>query len=172
MKQALAFIGLAGRFAFVGLAADSTYPLARTFELGGEGDWDHVAADNADCHLFASHGTLVEVIDLETGKLVQAIEDPPRVHDIAIASTRGNGFISCGKANTVLVFDSGLATWEGPNAIMSDGSSKRIVARSGHGGGATAMGAEAAPKRCLPAWRQAQCRPGAMVVGHGGGHAS
>lgn len=61
------------------------------------------------------------------------------------------GFISCGKANTMAVFDlktpaqtSRVPTGEGPDAIMFDSASNRVFAVNGHGSSATVVDAETA----------------------------
>jgi DNA-binding beta-propeller fold protein YncE len=127
----------------------NVYHVSRTLRIGGEGGWDYLAVDEANRHLFVSHATQVEVVDLESGKLINTIKDTPGVHGIAIASKEGRGFISCGRANTVLVFDlktlaeiSRVPTGEGPDAIMFDSASKRIFAMNGHGSSATVIDAE------------------------------
>jgi len=132
-------------------AGEGVYRAARTLHIGGEGGWDYLAVDEANRHLFVSHATQVEVVDLESGKLVGTIKDTPGVHGIAIAAKPGLGFISCGKANTVVVFDlktlaekSRVPTGEGPDAIMFDSVSNRVFANNGHGSSITVIDAEKA----------------------------
>jgi DNA-binding beta-propeller fold protein YncE len=127
----------------------SVYRVSRTFRIGGEGSWDYLAVDEANRHLFVSHATQVDVVDLESGKLVATIKNTPGVHGIAIASKPGRGFISCGKANTIVVFDlktlaetSRVPTGEGPDAIMFDSASNHVFAMNGHGSSATVVDAD------------------------------
>jgi DNA-binding beta-propeller fold protein YncE len=129
----------------------NVYRASRTIRIGGEGGWDYLAVDEANRRLFVSHATQVEVIDLESGKPITAIKNTNGVHGIAIAAKQGRGFISCGKENTVVVFDlktlkelSRVPTGEGPDAIMFDSSSNRVFAMNSHGASATVIDAEKA----------------------------
>jgi DNA-binding beta-propeller fold protein YncE len=144
-------IGLSILCPAVSAGDGSVYRVSRSLKIGGEGSWDYLAVDEANRHLFVSHATQVEVIDLESGKLIKAIKDTPGVHGIAIASKPGRGFISCGRANSVLVFDlktlaeiSRVPAGEGPDAIMFDSASNRVFAMNGHGASATVIDAEKA----------------------------
>src|SRR5215469_11151664 len=146
----LSFVGLS-TLPPAASAGEGVYRIARTLHIGGEGGWDYLAVDEANRHLFVSHATQVEVVDLESGKLVGTIKDTPGVHGIAIAAKPGLGFISCGKANTVVVFDlktlaekSRVPTGEGPDAIMFDSVSNRVFANNGHGSSITVIDAEKA----------------------------
>ena len=132
-------------------AGANPYHVARTIKIGGEGGWDYLAVDEANRHLFVSHATQVEVIDLEAAKPVSVIKNTPGVHGVAIAAKPNRGFISCGKENTIVVFDlktlkeiSRVPTGEGPDAIMYDSVSNRVFAMNGHGGSATAIDADKA----------------------------
>ena len=98
----------------------------RTFPVPGEGGWDYLTVDAESNRLFVSHGMHVAVIDIKTGQSVGEIADTPGVHGIAIANKLGKGFISAGRANTVIVFDlkdlsvkSKIPTGKNPDFILS-----------------------------------------------------
>jgi DNA-binding beta-propeller fold protein YncE len=50
-------------------------------------------------------GPWVQVVDLDTEKVVGEIKDTDGVHGIAIAPDLGKGFISAGRDNKVVIFD-------------------------------------------------------------------
>ncbi|MDP4231698.1 MAG: YncE family protein, partial [Bacteroidota bacterium] len=101
--------------------------------IGGDGGWDFMTIDAERRHLFIAHSTQVEVYDLEKDSVIHHILNTEGVHGIAVASAEGHGFISCGKSNTVLMFD--LNTFDTlrripvgtkPDAIIYDPYSKHI----------------------------------------------
>jgi hypothetical protein len=94
----------------VAAPAGDSYHLVKKITLGGEGategrNWDYLTVDSAARRLYLSHGTKVEVVDEDSGKLIGEIPDTEGVHGIAIASDLGRGFTSNGRANTVTVFE-------------------------------------------------------------------
>src|SRR3954467_10139500 len=81
------------------------YEVTRRYVLGGDGGWDALVYDPANKHLFISRGTHVIVVDPASGKQIGDIPDTPGVHDIALATDVGKGFITAGKTNKAIVFD-------------------------------------------------------------------
>jgi len=61
--------------------------------------------ERAARRLYVSHGTQVEVLDVDSGTIVGQISDTPGVLGIAIASELGRGFVSDGQSSTVTIFD-------------------------------------------------------------------
>jgi len=49
------------------------YKVLNKIKIGGTGGWDYVALDNTNRRLYASHGTSVEVVDPDAGKVVGTI---------------------------------------------------------------------------------------------------
>jgi len=47
--------------------------------------WDYISVDSAARRLYVSHGTQLEVLDADTGKLVGRVLDTPGVHSAAFA---------------------------------------------------------------------------------------
>src|SRR5215472_1686873 len=74
-------------------------------KIGGTGGWDYVTMDAANRRLYVSHGTKVEVVDPDSGKLVGSIDQLHGVHGIAIAADLNRGFITNGSSNSVTIFD-------------------------------------------------------------------
>jgi len=87
------------------LAEGPGYHVIKKIKLGGEGGWDCLSVDSQARRLYVSRGTHVMVVDLDTDKLAGDIPNTEGVHGIALASEFNRGFISCGKANKVLIFD-------------------------------------------------------------------
>jgi len=130
-------------FALVALAAYSAegMKVVSKIKVGGTGGWDYVTLDPVNRRLYVSHGTKVEVVDPDAGKVVGSIDQLHGVHGIAIAADMNRGFITNGQSNSVTIFD--LKTLEkvgepstngkNPDAICYEPKSKRIFAVN-HGG--------------------------------------
>ena len=116
-----------------------TYVLDKKIPLKGDGGYDYVSIDSVNHRLYSSHGTSVNVIDLDTEQPVGTIDGMKGVHGIAIANKWNLGFISDGRANAVVAFD--LKTLKivaiipvdakGPDAIMYDPYSDRVFSFNG-----------------------------------------
>jgi DNA-binding beta-propeller fold protein YncE len=81
------------------------YKLETRYPVPGNGGFDYVTIDSAARRLYLSHGTQVDVIDPDTGKLIGTIGDTPGVHGVAIAPEFKHGFTSNGRENKVSMFD-------------------------------------------------------------------
>ncbi|MCO5934936.1 YncE family protein [Mucilaginibacter sp. RB4R14] len=121
-------------------AQSPQYILEKTIPLSGDGSNDYVYIDQINRHLYASHGTIVNVVDLESGKTIGVIDSMQGVHGIAIANDLNRGFISDGKANAIIAFDINTlkiiktipVTGKNPDGIIYDPFSKKIFAFEGH----------------------------------------
>ena len=83
----------------------SGYHVVKTIPIGGNGRWDYCVVDSAARRVYVSHGTHVVVLDADSGAVVGDIPDTLGVHGIALATDLGRGFITAGRANTVIIFD-------------------------------------------------------------------
>jgi len=97
-------VGLTGAFVAEGAAAPSMQIL-QSWKLGGAGGWDYLTMDSAKKRLFISRATRVDVVSVESGKLIGSIPGTEGVHGIALAPALNRGFTSNGRANSVTVFD-------------------------------------------------------------------
>ncbi|MDB4921318.1 YncE family protein [Mucilaginibacter sp.] len=121
------------------MAQGSQYVMDKTIPLPGEGGYDYVFIDQANHILYASHGTAVNVVDLQTEKVIGTISDMKGVHGIAIVNDLNRGFISDGKGNAVVAFDIKTLkviktipiTGKGADGIIYDPFSKKIFAFEG-----------------------------------------
>ncbi len=128
------------RFICVSLSLHAqTYVLDKTIALPGDASYDYLSIDKVNHRLYVSHGTSVNVIDLETEQPVGVIADMKGVHGIAIANKSNRGFISDGRADAVVAFD--LKTLKtlavipvdakGPDAIIYDPYTDRVFSFNG-----------------------------------------
>lgn len=125
--------------AFVSFQADSGYKVINRYPVPGNGGFDYVTIDSAARRLYLSHGTEVNVINPDDGKLIGTIADTPGVHGIAIASEFKHGFTSNGRENKVSMFDpttlqliNKIDVGKGPDGIYYDAQTKRVFTNN-HG---------------------------------------
>jgi len=129
-------------------AQTAPYRLLHTIPVGGEGGWDYLYVDPTGERLYVSHGIQTEVIDLHTRKLIGTVPNTPGVHGITVVPSAGRGYITCGRANTCVVFDlktlknlQSIPTGPKPDAILFDAYSQRVFAFSNDGGKSTVLAA-------------------------------
>ena len=115
------------------------YKVETRYPVPGNGGFDYVTIDSAARRLYLSHGTQVDVVDADTGKLIGTIPDTPGVHGIAIASEFKHGFTSNGRENKVSMFYPNtlqlinkIDVGKGPDGIYYDPQTKRVFTNN-HG---------------------------------------
>ena len=115
------------------------YKVENRYPVPGNGSFDYVTIDSASRRLYLSHGTQVDVVDADSGKVVGTIPDTPGVHGIAIASEFKHGFTSNGREDKVSMFDPATLTLikkidvgKGPDGIYYDPKTKRVFTNN-HG---------------------------------------
>jgi DNA-binding beta-propeller fold protein YncE len=147
---ALSCLILAGFSMSFSQVSPSKYTITNKIHLEGDGGWDYLSVDDSASRLYISHGTIVQVVDLTTNKLVGTIPDTKGVHGIAIARDLGKGFISNGRDSSVTIFT--LKTLEvtgkvkvtgaNPDAILYDPFSKKVFVYNGRSANATVLDAK------------------------------
>jgi DNA-binding beta-propeller fold protein YncE len=129
-------------------SAQSTggYHITKKIPVAGEGSWDYLTVDEGARRLYVSHGTQVEVLDVDSGAVVGKIANTLGVYGIAIAPELGRGFVSDGQASTVTIFDlktlktiAEVPTGKKPDAIIFDPATSRVFAFNGGSNSATAI---------------------------------
>jgi len=122
------------------------FKVLSSIKIGGTGGWDYVAVDANANRVYASHGTLVEVVDPKAGKVVGQITQLHGVHGIAVAPEFGKGFITNGQSNSVTIFDlKTLAkvgepqTGQNPDSVCFEPKTKRIFTFNGRSSDSTAI---------------------------------
>jgi len=86
-------------------SAQKPYSVQARWTIGGEGGWDYLTADAKARRLYVTHGPRLEVLDLNSGKVVGSITGLKGLHGIALDDTGKYGYLSDGVANAVVVFD-------------------------------------------------------------------
>jgi DNA-binding beta-propeller fold protein YncE len=132
---------------FSSAQTSNIYSYEKLIPLPGNGGYDYIYIDDVTRHMFVSHGTSVNVIDLKTEQPIGSIDNMKGVHGIAVDNEVNRGFITDGRDNSVVVFDLGTfktiktipVTPKGPDGIMFDPSSKRIFAFCGDGNAASVI---------------------------------
>ena len=126
--------------------AAASYHLSSSISIPGSGGWDYLAADSENRRLYVSHNTVVDVVDLDSEKVVGQVAGTNGVHGIAIAHDLGRGFISAGRDNQVVIFDLktlatiGTArTGANPDGILYEPKTQRVFAFNGRSNNATVI---------------------------------
>src|SRR5713101_5644492 len=130
---------LAFSIAMLSLQNGTGYKVETRYPVPGNGGFDYVTIDSAARRLYLSHGTEVNVVDADNGKLIGTIPDTPGVHGIAIAAEFKHGFTSNGRENKVSMFDpitlqliNKIDVGKGPDGIYYDPGTKRVFTNN-HG---------------------------------------
>lgn len=142
----LAFFTLAA----LGAAADAPgFKVTKHYAVPGDGGFDYVTFDASSNRVYASHGTVVDVLDADTGKLLGKVEDTPGVHGIAIVPALHRGFTTNGGESMVSVFDTNtfktikkIAVEKDPDFIFYDPHSKRVLVCHGDAAAISAIDPE------------------------------
>lgn len=149
MKPILSvLIAAAGLYAWAPPSVRTAYHVINKIQVPGNGGFDYLTVDPAARKLYVSHGTKVDVIDIDAEKVAGSVPNTKGVHGIAIAPESGHGFVSDGVTSTVTVFDlktlkpiREVKTGKGPDAIIYDPATHRIFAYNGDGDSATVIDA-------------------------------
>jgi YVTN family beta-propeller protein len=133
---------------FAAPAESSGYSVIKKIPIAGQGSWDYLSVDEGARRLYVSHGTQVEVLDIDALTVVGSIPKTLGVHGIAISPEAGRGFASNGQASTVTIFDlktlkpiADVPTGQKPDAIIYDPATSRVFAFNGGSNSATAIDA-------------------------------
>ena len=127
----------------------STYKVVNTFHVDGDNFWDYLTTDPATGRLFISHGTMVQVLDINKGKVIGTIPNTNGVHGIALAPDLNEGFISDGRDTAITIFNlktleviaTVKVTGQNPDAILYDPFTRRVFTFNGRSSNATAIDA-------------------------------
>ena len=129
--------------------AQKPFAVETKWTIGGTGGWDYLLADPSAHRLYVTHGTRVEVLDTESGKVVGSIGDLKGTHGIALDPNGKLGYISDGGANEVVVFDratlakvTSVAAGTNPDGIIFEPKTRTVWAFNGRSKNATVIDAE------------------------------
>jgi DNA-binding beta-propeller fold protein YncE len=117
------------------------------YPIVGDVRYDYLRVDPVMRRLYVSHGTRVDVLDVDTGALTGQIAPMNGIHGIAIVTELKRGFITAGSDRAVVMFDletlkilkviHGLGVK--PDAIEYDPDTKMIFVANGASGGITVI---------------------------------
>lgn len=140
---------LAAFLLMAGAPSNDAYSITKKILLPGQGSWDYLTIDESARRLYVTHGTQVEVLDVDSGAIVGKIDNLHGIHGIAIAPELGRGFVTNGQTSSVTVFDlktlksiQEVPTGKKPDAIIYDPATFRVFTFNGDGNSATAIEAE------------------------------
>ena len=128
--------------------SEESYHVIKKIPIPGQGGFDYLTIDGSARRLYVSHGTQVEVLDVDSGAIVGKIPNTMGVHGIAIAPELGRGFVSDGQTATVTIFDlktlkpiAEVPAGKKPDAIIYDSASSHVFAFNGGSDSTTVISA-------------------------------
>jgi len=128
--------------------APINFHLIKKTILGGEGGWDFIAIDGQHRRLYIAHNDEVIVYNLDADTVMRRIPNTNGSHGIAIAERERNGFITCGKSNSVLMFSlvnydtiQRIPVGEKPDAIIYDFFSAHVFVMNANSNSLTVLDA-------------------------------
>jgi DNA-binding beta-propeller fold protein YncE len=115
-------------------AQDSLYSFYKSISIPGNGSYDYISIDEMNRHLFVTHGTVLDIIDLNTEKVIDSVTGMKSIHGVAVVNDVNRGFISDGRGQAVIAFDLKTfktiatipVTKEDADGIMYDPSLKKV----------------------------------------------
>jgi DNA-binding beta-propeller fold protein YncE len=140
MKKTVLFSFFITGLVLLGLSSSAQkYVLDKTVAMPGNGSYDYAFVDQVNHILYASHGTAVNVVDLNTETVIATISGMKGVHGIAIVNELNRGFISDGKGSAAVAFDTKTfkivktipITGSDADGIIYDPFSKKILVFEG-----------------------------------------
>jgi DNA-binding beta-propeller fold protein YncE len=125
------------------------FKVTKKYPVPGNGGFDYIVFDASSNRLYVSHGTEVDVLDADSGKLLGKVEDTPGVHGIAIVANLHRGFTTNGGNATVSVFDTDtfktvkkISVDKDPDFTVYDPRTKRVLVCHGDAAAITAIDPE------------------------------
>ena len=95
IRIGLSVAGLAALWATqVGAAEPSggAYQLKRTIHLPGTEGWDYISIDSTARRLYIGRDKYLQVVDIDSGRLVAQLTDVPGAHGVALVPELHRGF--------------------------------------------------------------------------------
>jgi DNA-binding beta-propeller fold protein YncE len=136
-----------------------------TWYIGGVGNWDYLTMDAQAGRLYIAHGTAVQAVDVDSGKLVGEVGGFYEARQVALDDTGQFGFVSDGGQGKVTVFDrqtlkkvAEIETGPNPRSLVYDAETKLLfVVRANP---PTEPAAEQAGRRRVPPRGEPAAEPG------------
>jgi len=110
------------------------FKMTKKYPVPSDGGFDYIVFDSSANRLYVSHGTEVDVLDANSGKLLGKVEDTLGVHGVAIVPSLHRGFSTNGGNATVSVFDTNsfktlkkISVDKDPDFTFYDSTTKRVL---------------------------------------------
>ena len=123
----------------------------KTIHLGGPGRWDYATV--TDGRLYLTRSTHTQVVDLTTGKVAFDVQGQQGSHGCVAVPSAGRGFITDGRAGTIVVFDlktgdvlGNVAAAEDADGEVYDKGTNKVLATCGDAGVLAVLDPSADPK--------------------------
>ena len=128
--------------------AQSGYHLVKTIPVGGTEGWDYVTMDSDARRLYIGRDDHIDVVDVDTGIVVDKISGLSHTHGMVLAPDLGRGFTSDGESNSSTIVDlktlkkiGTVKTGKDPDSFVYDDVTKRVFIMNSAGNDATAINA-------------------------------
>jgi DNA-binding beta-propeller fold protein YncE len=125
------------------------FKVTKKYPVPGNGGFDYIVFDSSSNRLYVSHGTEVNVLDADSGKVLGKVEDTPGVHGTSIVPSLHRGFTTNGGNATVSVFDTEtfktvkkIPVDKDPDFTFYDPGTKRVLVCHGDAAAITAIDPE------------------------------
>src|SRR5947209_9373337 len=119
-------------------SSSSSYRIAHTYVLGGDGGWDYIVPDPPTHRLFIGRQNRVMVVDEDNGTLLGEVTGIQGAHGTAVVPATGHGFATSGNDQSVVMFDlktlktlGRIPAAEDADAIIYDSVSNRVFTFNG-----------------------------------------
>ena len=83
----------------------SGYHLLKTIPVPGDTFWDYLTFERGTNRLFITHGDEVQVLDVDSGKIVGTMGGMEGIHGVVLAPKFNRGFVTDGRAAKVWIFN-------------------------------------------------------------------
>jgi len=127
------------------------YKVKSRLHLQGDSGWDYLTVDPESRELYVTHGTELQIVNLDSQEPIAKVAGMKRIHGVAIVKDLNRGFVSDGGDNAVVIFDlkshsilNKVPTGKNPDAILYDPFSKRIFVFNGASNDVTVIEAASA----------------------------
>ena len=126
------------------------YHITNKYTIGGDAGWDYIVVDPEARRVYITHYQKIEVLDIDTGKLVGQITGMNGARGIALVKPISKAFATNGKTDTVSVIDlktlkhlAELKAGKKPDAIIYDPGTDRVFVNNGDSDDMTVIDATA-----------------------------
>jgi DNA-binding beta-propeller fold protein YncE len=128
--------------------AAAPYQLKRTIHLPGTEGWDYISIDSSARRLYIGREKYLQVVDIDSGRLVAQLTDVPGAHGVALAPELHRGFTVNGDHNSATELDlttlkplATVKTGEDADGYAYDSATRRVFIMNSGGNSATAIDA-------------------------------